>query len=128
MSVEDSKLTKILKHLEEAKQKGAKTKDPENKHVHVVYSKGTWGNREWNYRVYSMNKNKDVESCLRQEPHHTNLAKDGWHVEHSVVADRKDMEKTQNSLNTQMIKHAGKDAEIRKKLTAIEKPKEPRKK
>lgn len=121
-------MTKRLPHLQQIMEVAAKNKS-NDKHVHVVYSKGTWGNREWNYRVYSLPKKaeKDVPTHLKTHNHHINLAKDGWHVEAHVVADRKDYDKTQNRLNKEIIKHAGKDAEIRKKLTAIEKPKEPKK-
>lgn len=123
-------MTKILKHLAEAKAKGTKANKPDDKHVHVVYSTGEWGNRQWQYRVYRVppGKEKDVANHLRNEPHHSNLAKSGWHVETARVAERKDYDKTQNDLNKQIIKHASKDADIRKKLTAIEKPKEPKKK
>ncbi len=116
----------IRENLIEAK----KGNDPLDKHVHVVYSNGEWGNRQWQYRVYPLpkGKDKDVGGHLGQQAHHAGLAKAGWHVETAVVADRKDMDKTQNKLNSQIVKHAGKDAEIRKKLTAIEKPKEPKKK
>lgn len=122
-------MTKILRHLEEAKKLGGPNA-PEDKHVHVVYSQGEWGNRKWQYRVYHVpkGKEKDLKSHLSSQAHHANLAKAGWHVETAVLADRKDMDKTQNKLNSQIIKHAGKDAEIRKKLTPIEKPKEPKKK
>lgn len=123
-------MIKRLTHLAEAKAKGAKASKPEDKHVHVVYSSGEWGNRQWQYRVYRLppKKEKDIVGHLRNEPHHANLAKGGWHVETARVAERKDHDKTQKELNNLIIKHAGKDAEIRKKLTAIEKPKEPKKK
>jgi hypothetical protein len=123
-------LTKILKHLSEAKEKGAKKNAPDDKHAHVVYSSGDWANRKWQYRVYSVpkGKEKDLKTHLGNEGHHVKLAKEGWHVETVRIADRKDYDKTQNDLNKQIIKHASKDADIRKRLTAIEKPKEPKKK
>jgi hypothetical protein len=120
---------KKLRHFQQIREMLVeinKGNNPNDKHVHVVYSNGEWGNRQWQYRVYPLPKKnaKDIKAHLRLQPHHANLAKNGWHVETAVVADRKDMDKTQNKLNKHIIKHAETDAKLRKRLTAAEKPPE----
>lgn len=123
---------KKLPHLDKAKQKGA-AKQP-NHHVHVVYSNGSWGNREWQYRIYSIEHGKkpptteEIRKHIRKQAHHGSLATGGWHVETHRLAHPKDMDKTQGQLNSLIIKHAEKDASIRKRLTAAEKPPEKKKK
>lgn len=113
---------------------GKKEEKKTEKHVHVVYSNGEWGNRQWQYRIYSIPDQKkshtkdDVEKHLKTQGHHVNLAKAGWHVEHAAIAHRSDMDKTQGKLNKLIIKHAESDANLRKRLTAAEKPPEKKKK